>query len=221
MIDIVQKKIAETMLPLPLSSTSTGDACKVHCQRVDALVDPYAAIKAACTFHVNGPTIVFVDIGGNREEVGVLRMLQFLLHGPFPDLRQIIIKSRALCQSLVAGTTTTNSTAFQKAGHADGDGLVVERVDQWLEEHLGRLSTSILPALPKHPQKAPIRLCPADDKTPICRYHNYHKNGCHKKDGSCPFDHNHCHVCLQPGHSALDCEHVQQRARQPLDKSCD
>jgi len=30
----------------------------------------------------------------------------------------------------------------------------------------------------KHPLKAPLILSPNDDKTPICRYHNYHRDGC-------------------------------------------
>jgi hypothetical protein len=43
----------------------------------------------------------------------------------------------------------------------------------------------------------------------ICRYHNYHKDGCKRyKDpnGHCPFDHDHCHLCLQYGHTALQCK---------------
>jgi SAM-dependent methyltransferase len=229
MIDIVQKKILGSVPPL---SSSDDDALKKQrlCQRVDALVDPVAAAQAACTFHCHGPTVVFVDIGGNRDEVGVLRMLQFLLStAPFPYLSQIVIKSRALCQSLV----DNNSTFFQAhtGGHDDGDdGLVIERADAWLEEQLGRLSTSLLPSLPRHPQKAPMRYCPAandDNKmTPICRYHNYHKNGCHKKD-CCPFDHVYCHFCLQPGHKALGCAHAVQHpassnaTQQRVDNSCD
>jgi SAM-dependent methyltransferase len=230
MIEIVQKKMSsETMMIMSSSrdddagsssSSSSSSQMSRHCQRVDALVDPRAAIQAACVFHAHGPTMVFVDIGGNREEVGVLRMLQFLLlNAPFPDLHQIIIKSRALCQSLMVD----NKITFFKAnagggrddfGGDDDDGFVVERVDAWLEAELGRLSTSLLPELPRHPQKAPIRYCPVapnsndKTKTPICRYHNYHKNGCHKTNESCPFDHVHCHFCLQPGHKALDCAHA-------------
>lgn len=88
----------------------------------------------------------------------------------------------------------------------------------------------------KHPLKAPLVLSPRDGKTPICRYHNYHREGCkwyihnhgntkcnanknknnsNNTNGSapsCPFDHDHCHACLQLGHVAKDCPgiHTQQ-----------
>jgi FkbM family methyltransferase len=40
----------------------------------------------------------------------------------------------------------------------------------------------------------------------ICRYHNYKICGCKKDDyDECEFDHVHCHVCLEPGHVALQC----------------
>ncbi len=39
----------------------------------------------------------------------------------------------------------------------------------------------------------------------ICRYHNYALAGC-KKSCRCPFDHDHCHFCLAPGHIARECE---------------
>ena len=41
----------------------------------------------------------------------------------------------------------------------------------------------------------------------ICRYHNYdQKRGCSKgRSSSCPFDHTHCHFCLEVGHVAFQC----------------
>jgi SAM-dependent methyltransferase len=54
----------------------------------------------------------------------------------------------------------------------------------------------------------------------ICRYHNYHPRGCarfnqakenatgdgdNEKRKECPYDHTHCHACLQAGHIARYC----------------
>lgn len=67
-----------------------------------------------------------------------------------------------------------------------------------------------------HPKKVPLVLSPKDS-TPICRYHNYHPDGCkkfHKRKDvktakedkvQCQYDHEHCHYCQQVGHVALDC----------------
>ena len=79
--------------------------------------------------------------------------------------------------------------------------------------------------------KAPLRLSPLDNTTPICRFHNYSKKGCLRflnpqadkkttnvgKDlihldldktsanSSCELDHEHCHMCFEKGHVALNC----------------
>jgi len=66
-------------------------------------------------------------------------------------------------------------------------------------------STTNGPPKYSHPLKAPMAVCPVDGHTPICRYFNYHKNGC--KKSKCEFDHEHCHWCLQKGHIALHCTH--------------
>jgi hypothetical protein len=84
---------------------------------------------------------------------------------------------------------------------------------------------------PKHPLKAPKVPSPVNASICICRYHNYNSNGClrynhHLKYGQCsestnnhdlpnrhdgqhlcPFDHEHCHWCLNVGHVALSCPH--------------
>jgi hypothetical protein len=58
----------------------------------------------------------------------------------------------------------------------------------------------------KHPLQAPQVFDNTD--TSICRYHNYHKDGClrHKDHNkTCPYNHTTCHACLVPGHRALEC----------------
>eukprot|EP01083_Nonionella_stella_P115758 343545_1 len=67
-----------------------------------------------------------------------------------------------------------------------------------LEEEISnckKKSNSKGPPQYSHPLKAPMAISPSDGITPICRYYNYHKNGCKKLD--CEFDHEHCHWCLQ------------------------
>ena len=54
-----------------------------------------------------------------------------------------------------------------------------------------------------HPLRAPLVLSPRDMRTPICRFHNYHPDGC--KRSECQYDHEHCHWCLKAGHVALNC----------------
>ena len=54
-----------------------------------------------------------------------------------------------------------------------------------------------------HPLRAPLRFNPQG--TSICRFENYMEGRC-KKQELCPFDHAHCHVCLEEGHRAWNCE---------------
>jgi len=72
------------------------------------------------------------------------------------------------------------------------------------------MSSKCKPPKYRHPLRAPMALLPSDGKTPICRYHNYHKDGCRKGE-SCPFDHTVCHWCFTPGHIALHCYGVRDK----------
>ncbi|KAL7556747.1 hypothetical protein ACA910_008084 [Epithemia clementina (nom. ined.)] len=219
--------------------------CQTLSYRVDALVDPVAARNMICTFAPDGPTTVFVDIGGNRALSSVLNILDFLWTQFSTQMRQIVVKSEALFHCLESRPRQTWS---QMA--IDGrQEWIVDNVAQWLnEQHLPltgclKEAESVQDAttggisphcFPKHPLKAPLRLSPADNETPICRYHNYHRKGCQrwmqqqrerqsantaislskdKNDGNdrvvvgeyCPLDHGYCHWCLKPGHVALKC----------------
>jgi len=71
----------------------------------------------------------------------------------------------------------------------------------------------------RHPLQMPLRINPATNNT-ICRFHNYDaKSGCKKYSNKnnidsqktaalCPLDHETCHVCLQKGHLAHECLHL-------------
>jgi SAM-dependent methyltransferase len=180
--------------------------------KVDALVDPSRALEVSRRFHPQGPTDIFLDIGGNRSEEAVWRMLLFLCGDAtaFPRLRQIVVKSRELSGSLWKQLPTPETTITTHVRHLSQ--LRLERDDAWLRQTLAAIgASSDLIKLPKHPQRAPLRMSPVDGTTAICRYHNYHPKGCFRfKDGTCPYDHTHCHLCLQPGHLALSCPSLEQ-----------
>jgi SAM-dependent methyltransferase len=168
------------------NDTDSDDKNKrCHVAKADALVDPATALKEATTF--GDPTVVFVDIGGNRECINVVRMLAWVLDTFPSSCRMIVVKSRELVQSIRSSPITTIIR----------DDVVLNARRWFLEQNAKR-------AFPKHPLRAPLVVSPKDGKTPICRYHNYHKQGCCKGD-RCELDHEHCHACQQLGHIAKDC----------------
>eukprot|EP00752_Nemacystus_decipiens_P001951 g1878.t1 len=170
---------------------------------------------------------VFIDIGGNREVRGVARMIAFARTAFAKPPRLIVVKSQALVAELKAGQGG-GSEPPPISGSAVGCqrqcGRIVEG-DSWFRDLLARSTAAAAPSprsesleercgessdkhrTPKHfhPNRAPLRLSPKDGVTPICRYHNYHREGC-KKGERCPYEHAVCHWCLRPGHVALVCD---------------
>jgi hypothetical protein len=207
MLERVQERLAKTATSSCVRPSLTMVA------KLDALVDPTRALQVSRRFHPQGPTDVFLDIGGNRSEEAVWRMLLFLCSDAtaFPRLRQIVVKSRELFGSLwkelpnQGPTSTKNDSKDVRV--RDLSQLRLERDDGWVKKSLATVcASSSVVKLPKHPLRAPLRMSPADGTTIICRYHNYHLKGCLRfKDGTCPYDHTHCHLCLQPGHGAISC----------------
>ncbi|GAX10268.1 hypothetical protein FisN_3Lh470 [Fistulifera solaris] len=160
-------------------------SCRRLCQKMNALLEPALAYQ---TVHQHQPvtTAVWMDIGGNREMNGVARMLHWILTAPFPALQLIVVKSKELAREL-------SSIPVDSKGILQMDGM------EFLNKK--RLDSR---RLPRHPQQAPKVYSPIDPSLPICRYHNYHKKGC-RKGSDCPFDHVHCHMCLEAGHVAMSC----------------
>jgi hypothetical protein len=156
------------------------------CFHIDALQDPLGAIEMAAMFGT--PSAVFIDIGGNRQEAAVLRLLDWVFrYLKSPPLRLVVVKSQELYAAL--------------KDRCDEMG-VVQDADAWFRE---RLSAAWKVTIPKHPLQAPKK---EFEGTLICRYHNYHRAGCrlHQDPAThCPYDHDHCHFCLQTGHVALHC----------------
>ena len=177
------------------------------------------------------PTVIFIDIGGNRDLTSVIRMLEWVKYSFTPRL--IIIKSEEMVQSIKeecksSDSSTKHQTIENESNPTNNDYNPMKRFksselrihssgriengEDWFQRQISKIgnndTTNPMTKRKRfpHPQKAPLQLCPSDQKTPICRYHNYHKNGCyHHLEGKCPYDHNYCHWCLQKGHIAMQC----------------
>jgi SAM-dependent methyltransferase len=178
-------------------------------------------------------SVVLIDIGGNRDLESVLKMLAWVRE-TFSTLRLCIIKSKQMVDEVMADsycvdmlkesskdeqlTSTTKRLktrpiiCIQPSGvltngevwfHAKVDERILGSTSSGVEK-----TTLLLAPRFSHPKRAPLSLSPKDGKTPICRYYNYHKNGCIKSD--CTNDHEHCHWCLIPGHIALNCTNKQE-----------
>jgi hypothetical protein len=164
------------------------------CFQLNALADPATAIDHACQYSgPTGATIVYLDIGGNREEAAVIRMMQWILQS-FPKVHTVIIKSQEVHKAISNTDQCSDHTGEFAGGH------------EWFQD---RLQVAVTATLPRHPLQAPKMLSPVDNTTPICRYHNYFKDGCGKGD-ICPYDHEHCHLCLKTGHIATQCPLLQR-----------
>lgn len=196
--------------------------------KVDALAEPKRALAEATTpAEVFGPvpTVVLIDIGGNRECGPVVRTLAWVLKafGWSQDLRMVIVKSRALVRQLqtdceLKNPITDANTTTNAIPSLDTTTGIVSRGTEWFLATQQKLSLERKNRFEqrfKHPLKAPKVLSPVDGITPICRYHNYHKDGCklHKDLGThCPLDHDHCHFCLEKGHLAKNCPKHQTQS---------
>ena len=219
--------------------------------------DNVSTVTSTTTSFPSSPTVIFVDIGGNRDDISVLKVLAWVFNNraykesgkekspsasaSSSPLRLVVVKSRSLVESLLSSSSSSSGgkTVVSSTGVvSDGSG--------WFREVLAERVDNVRPSLPKHPLKAPMVFSPiGDGTTPICRYHNYHVKGClkyksginrrHNNDNNikydptgdgdaattssyestndqndavydiCPFDHDHCHACLQQGHKARDC----------------
>lgn len=165
------------------------------------------------------PDVVFIDIGGNRDLTSVVKMLSWVRRSFSPRL--CIIKSEEIVDQIKADSALKSLDSYEPAKkrlkstsmtlEIESDGTL-SNGQEWFEATLHDIETNlsrVSTARPRflHPQKAPLSLSPIDNKTPICRYHNWHKNGCLQTD--CPLDHDHCHWCLKLGHTALSCTNAE------------
>ncbi len=207
----------------------------VTLQKIDAIADPKGAYATAMTDRE--PDIILIDIGGNRELKGVVRMIHWVQTAFENDPpRLVIVKSESLveeCSGIHNGQEDGKMSLLENESMLSTETVrpnvmengVIEHAQRWFSSLVSSFAESIydgkcnsseeqsaLPtqAVPKysHPIQAPLALSPKDNVTPICRFHNYHPDGCKRRNVSnvCPFDHEHCHWCKQIGHVALNCK---------------
>jgi SAM-dependent methyltransferase len=209
------------------SKRKVNDGASYSVLKVDPLLEHHRAYDA--TIHALGgpPTAICLDIGGNRDVRPVMQVLSWVFKFFVePDSsaaleeeavlvekqppRLIIIKSRELVRNVLQeGNEGKVSIEHVTGMILDGKKwfeTTRSRLDGEDKQH-GERGLLHLKQI-KHPAKAPMAYSPKDGTTPICRYHNYHQEGCKRHNdpvSPCPFDHNHCHACRQPGHIAMNC----------------
>jgi len=128
------------------------------------------------------PTVVLVDIGGNRDLAAVVNLLAWLSAGIRPPL--IITKSEELYKKM------------EERGAAFSYGEV-------LEEQAKTWGTDL--RADKTLNKIPC-VSGGEGKRRICTAHNYARGGCAPPNGGeCGLCHERCHRCLAEGHVARTC----------------
>jgi hypothetical protein len=162
-----------------VTKTKDHRCTALTCCKIDAIIDPENAWKLVNDHfgQTSRGLTVLIDIGGDREVNAVAKILQWALELPNnKELRLVIIKSEKM--------------------------FALEDPLNWFLTQQDR--SVLIKTFPSHPLKAPKRCSPQDPTLPVCRYYNYHKEGC-KKGAVCELDHTHCHWCLRAGHIALNC----------------
>jgi Methylase involved in ubiquinone/menaquinone biosynthesis len=183
-------------------------------------------------------TVVLIDIGGNRDLESVLKMLAWVNESFSPRLcivksKHMVqeIRTDSSCCTNVGEESSKDDDerptvksckrlkmkrpiiSIQSFSGVIANGkewfhtIYHEKLIAGSTNKMDEKKTLLAPRF-SHPKRAPLSLSPKDGKTPICRYYNYHKNGCIKSD--CTNDHVHCHWCLKPGHIALHCTNKQE-----------
>lgn len=201
----------------------------IQLHRVDALADPKGAYALA-TANNTCPGMVLIDIGGNRQLESVVRMIQWVQTAFISDRpRLILVKSEALEKELstVIASSHSDTNNGSSIPSITDEGFITNgqnwfyslsespsfAVDDRVDKNISKQE---LISRYSHPKKVPLVLSPKG--IPICRYHNYHSDGCKKfnkrkstatatdyDDLECQYDHEHCHWCQGVGHIAVNC----------------
>ncbi len=213
MIDRCKEQLGEYKSMQPF-----GDQYASKVVKVDTLEEPKRAFKEAITptdTFGPSPTVVLIDIGGNRECGPVVKTITWVLEAFGTDLRMVIVKSRALVRQLRSDTERVPNPEDNEGIPAlDASTGIISGGAEWFKTTHRRLLSEKRNRFEqrfKHPLKAPKVVSPVDGITPICRYHNYHKDGCKLHNDretlgrKCLLDHDYCHSCMKKGHVARNC----------------
>eukprot|EP01116_Phalansterium_solitarium_P001430 TRINITY_DN11227_c0_g1_i1.p1 TRINITY_DN11227_c0_g1~~TRINITY_DN11227_c0_g1_i1.p1 ORF type:complete len:378 (+),score=88.10 TRINITY_DN11227_c0_g1_i1:24-1136(+) len=183
-IDTSQEAVADARRTYP----------SVRFECFDVFVDKQRFVELA-----GGCTQCFVDIGGNRGIDAVSMLLPFIQDCVSPDL--IVIKSaelKKLADAQIQAASPDCPTSVVPDGASWWQQLVARSKANAVAHRSINLGLGSQRCL--HPLRYPAKTAP--NGRLVCRYHNY--LDC-KKAQACPYDHEHCHCCLQPGHLAKVC----------------
>lgn len=176
----VGKSMVDT-LQQDISNINKSHKKNFLCSKIDPIIDPENAWSMVLDhFSTRHQLSIMMDIGGNRDAKAIAKILKWALGLSSKEIQMIVIKSEEM--------------------HSFNDPLA------WFLS----LDEVDIKTFPTHPLKAPKRCLPSDPAIPICRYFNYHPQGC-KKGSDCEFDHSHCHWCLKTGHRALSCPEMMDK----------
>ena len=195
--------------------------CVSHCrkllptgrfERVDALAD-HAGLLAV--LESERPTIVVVDVGGNRGLADVTELIERVVAGvtrspevatkPGVPALLILVKSESLVEEL-RKSLPEQGASFQTD---QGQQTMIRCPHGWWAHMRARCMAEGDKAagIDRHrlrpPTWYPQRAGP--DGRLMCRFHNYDvTQGC-KRGDRCSLDHVHCHYCMRAGHAAHAC----------------
>ncbi|KAL7548682.1 hypothetical protein ACHAWF_011961 [Thalassiosira exigua] len=207
----------------------------VHCHRVDALADPKGAYSIAMGNDNRTPSIVLIDIGGNRELKGVVRMIRWvqLVFRDKPP-RVIIVKSEALAEELFRALKSAGWERELKGNRSETEGKdppakvvqpvlmedgLIDKAQEWLStlspcssdgspsyQSSKRMSLQQQSVLPKYRHPLKAPLV-LSPKDDSTPICRWHNYDPEgcKRRSECIYDHEHCHWCKKVGHTALNC----------------
>ena len=175
-VDISSEPISKARLSFP----------GVDFRIFDVLTDREALQALINEEPTSSSTVFFIDIGGDRLQDTVLILINHITETFHPPL--IVVKSRKLFK-------------FLSRNCLDADGIHC-KIDLWQRLIQSTLDKQECDKKYFHSRRRLTFFVPGT-QIPICQYHNYQV--C-KKGDECSFSHSYCHVCLQQGHRALECD---------------
>lgn len=162
-----------------MCAAATEERCagaEVH--TLDPFFDQARLLEVA-----QGCKVVYADIGGNRQLPAVQHLISWLEQRLQPRL--LVVKSESLFHKAVAV--------------AAPDGLIQNSEEWWCALMQDEVNRWI-----GHPDLAPVVASPDNSDVAICRFHHFGVEECKLAD-DCRHDHEHCPLCLQPGHRGKSC----------------
>jgi len=186
-------------------------AAKVRCSRdsektnVEFVKMDAISEKSKLLSFSSWASVVFIDIGGDRESETVKLLLGFILKWAFHRL--VVVKSEELASDL--------NSAIERLDISQYPDGYLENAPTWFFNHIQAIEVKNSSNGIGHPLQQARHFAPHVGLE-ICRYFNY--LDC-KRGSECPFDHRHCHICFKLGHNAMACSQFSLTISQELTMS--